>query len=119
MYIKRDKVRIKRIVLDLHDVIADSKKFKKSITYINGLSVYAYWVRRDCLKCAVLCYTFGRWEFELSTRKFMELKITKDLKSGDEIKKLLFWNKIKKVYHFAWFLLSFNKHYEYSGTSLH
>ena len=29
MYIKRDKVRIKRIVLDLHDdydVIADSKK---------------------------------------------------------------------------------------------
>ena len=26
IYIKRDKVRIKRIVLDLHDVIADSKK---------------------------------------------------------------------------------------------
>ena len=26
MYIKRDKVRIKRIVLDLHDVNADSKK---------------------------------------------------------------------------------------------
>ena len=26
MYIKRDKVRIKRIVLDLHDVFADSKK---------------------------------------------------------------------------------------------
>ena len=26
MYIKRDKVRIKRIVLDLHDVIVDSKK---------------------------------------------------------------------------------------------
>ena len=26
MYKKRDKVRIKRIVLDLHDVIADSKK---------------------------------------------------------------------------------------------
>ena len=27
MYIKRDKVRIKRIVLDLHDVpLADSKK---------------------------------------------------------------------------------------------
>ena len=26
MYVKRDKVRIKRIVLDLHDVIADSKK---------------------------------------------------------------------------------------------
>ena len=26
MYIKRDKVRIKRIVLDLHDVIADSRK---------------------------------------------------------------------------------------------
>ena len=26
MYIKLDKVRIKRIVLDLHDVIADSKK---------------------------------------------------------------------------------------------
>ena len=26
MYIKRDKVRIKRIVLDLHDVIADSGK---------------------------------------------------------------------------------------------
>ena len=24
MYIKRDKVRIKRIVLDLHDAIADS-----------------------------------------------------------------------------------------------
>ena len=26
MYIKRDKVRIKRIVLNLHDVLADSKK---------------------------------------------------------------------------------------------
>ena len=26
MYKKRDKVRIKRIVLDLHDVIADSRK---------------------------------------------------------------------------------------------
>ena len=26
MYIKRDKVRIKRIVLDLHDVLADSRK---------------------------------------------------------------------------------------------
>ena len=26
MYIKLDKVRIKRIVLDLHDVIPDSKK---------------------------------------------------------------------------------------------
>ena len=26
MYIKRHKVRIKRIVLDLHDVIADSRK---------------------------------------------------------------------------------------------
>ena len=26
MHKKRDKVRIKRIVLDLHDVIADSKK---------------------------------------------------------------------------------------------
>ena len=25
MYIKRDNVRIKRIVLDLHDVIVDSK----------------------------------------------------------------------------------------------
>ena len=26
MYIKRDKVRIKRIVSDLHDVLADSRK---------------------------------------------------------------------------------------------
>ena len=26
MYIKRDNVRIKRIILDLRDVIADSKK---------------------------------------------------------------------------------------------
>ena len=26
MYIKRNNVRIKRIVLDLHDVIVDSKK---------------------------------------------------------------------------------------------
>ena len=26
MYIKRDKMRIKRIVLDLHDVLADSRK---------------------------------------------------------------------------------------------
>ena len=26
MYIKRDNVRIKRIILDLHDVIVDSKK---------------------------------------------------------------------------------------------
>ena len=26
LYIKRDKVRIKRIVLELHDVIADSRK---------------------------------------------------------------------------------------------
>ena len=26
MYKKRDKVRIKKIILDLHDVIADSKK---------------------------------------------------------------------------------------------
>ena len=26
MYIKRDKVRIKKIVLDLNDVIADSRK---------------------------------------------------------------------------------------------
>ena len=26
IYIKRDKVRIKRIVVDLHDVIVDSKK---------------------------------------------------------------------------------------------
>ena len=26
MYIKRDKLRIERIVLDLHDVIADSRK---------------------------------------------------------------------------------------------
>ena len=26
MYIKRDKVRIKKIVLDLQDVIADSRK---------------------------------------------------------------------------------------------
>ena len=31
MYKKRDKVRIKRIVLDLHDVIADSKYLKMSI----------------------------------------------------------------------------------------
>ena len=23
---------------------------------------YAYWVWCDCLKCAVLCYTFGCWE---------------------------------------------------------
>ena len=26
VYIKRDKVRIKKIVLDVHDVIADSRK---------------------------------------------------------------------------------------------
>ena len=26
MYIKRDNVKIKRIVLDLHDIIVDSKK---------------------------------------------------------------------------------------------
>ena len=26
MYIKRDNVRIKRIILDLHDVVVDSKK---------------------------------------------------------------------------------------------
>ena len=26
MYIKRDNVRIKRVVLDLHDAIVDSKK---------------------------------------------------------------------------------------------
>ena len=30
MYIKRDNVRIKRIVLDLHDVIVDSKKIGNS-----------------------------------------------------------------------------------------
>ena len=27
VYIKRDKVRIKKIVLDLHDIIVDSRKF--------------------------------------------------------------------------------------------
>ena len=26
MYIKRDKIRIKRVVLDLHDVIVDSRR---------------------------------------------------------------------------------------------
>ena len=31
MYIKRNNVRIKRIVLDLHDVIVDSKKDVNSL----------------------------------------------------------------------------------------
>ena len=46
----------------------------------------AYRVRRDRLKCAVLCYTLGRWEFERSTRHCMEFKVTKD-----EIAR---WNKM-------------------------
>ena len=29
--------------------------------------MYAYRVRRDCLKCLVLCYSLGRCELERST----------------------------------------------------
>ena len=36
--------------------------------------MYAYRVGRDCLKRAVLCYTFGRWEFERSKKHRMELR---------------------------------------------
>ena len=47
-------------------------------------------MRRHCLKCAVLCYTLGRWEFERFTRLCMEFKITKD-----KIVLFLEWNKEK------------------------
>ena len=36
----------------------------------------AYRVGRDYLRCAVLCYNLGRWEFERSIRLCMEFKIT-------------------------------------------
>jgi len=67
--------------------------------------MYPYRVRRDCRKCAVLCYTLGRWEFERSTRHCMEFKITKD-KIARWNKLLLFWIKLRKYTHLAWFLLS-------------
>ena len=59
--------------------------------------MYAYRVRPDCLKWAVLCFPVGRWEFERSTRHFMEFEITKD-NIAQWNKMLLFLNKIKKVY---------------------
>ena len=48
--------------------------------------MYAYRVKRDCFKHAMLCYTVGRWKFEYSTRHYMEFKITKD--------KIVWWNKM-------------------------
>ena len=76
--------------------------------------IFAYQVRRDCLKCAVLCYTLVRWEFEPSTRHCMKFKITKD-KIMPFNNNATFWNKIKKIYspclvsvvHLACFQLSF------------
>ena len=62
--------------------------------------MYAYRVRRDCLKRPVLCYTLGRWEFEHSTRHCMEFKITKD-KIAQWNKMLLFWIKLSKWTHLA------------------
>ena len=49
-------------------------------------------MRRDCLKCAVLCYTLGRLKFERSTRHGMEFKIR--IKSCNK-KKVTFLNEIK------------------------
>ena len=61
------------------------------------LTVYAYWVRHDCLKCVVLCYSVGHWEFERSTRHCMEFKITKD-KIVRWNKMLLFSIKLRKIF---------------------
>ena len=66
--------------------------------------MYAYRVRRDCFKCAVLCYTVGRREFERSTRHCMEFKIAKD--KIVRWNKMFFWIKLRKYFHLAWFLLS-------------
>ena len=37
-----------------------NSRFEESIKYLNDFIIYAYRVRRDCGKCAVLCYTLGR-----------------------------------------------------------
>ena len=58
--------------------------FEESITRIE-------W-ERDCPKCAVLCYTFGRWEFGRCTRHCMERKITMD-KIARWNEMWLFWNQ--------------------------
>ena len=60
---------------------------------------------RDYLKCAVLCYNSGHWEFERCIRLCMEFKITWN-KSARRNKILPFFNKIKKMYSLSWFLLS-------------
>ena len=67
--------------------------------------MYAYRVRRDCLKCPVLRYTGGPWKFERSTRHCMEFTMTED-KIARWNKMLLFLIKIRKYTHLAWFLLS-------------
>ena len=85
---------------------------KLAIRRIDQIFIYVYLVRRDCLKCALLCYTLGRWEFERFTRLCMEFKITKD-KIARWNKLLLFWNEIKKRYspclvsvvHLAYFIV--------------
>ena len=43
-----------------------NSRFEESIKY--WWFMYAYRVRRDCLKCAVLRYTVGRWDFERSNK---------------------------------------------------
>ena len=58
--------------------------------------MYAYGVR---------CDTLGHWEFERSTRHCIEFKITND-KIVRWNKMLLFWIKLRKYTHIAWFLLS-------------
>ena len=78
--------------------------------------MYVYRVRRDCLNCAVWCFTVDRWEFQRSTRHCMEFKITKD-KIARWNKMLLLLSKIKKMYspclvsavHLAYFVVFSSK----------
>ena len=77
--------------------------FEESITRIE-------W-ERDCPKCAVLCYTFGRWEFGRCTRHCMERKITMDKIArwnniwhfGNEMKKI-YSHCLVSVVHLAYFI---------------
>ena len=68
--------------------------------------MYAYRVRRDCLKFPVLRYTGGRWKFDRSSRHCMEFKMTEDKIARWNKMLLFFLLKIRTCTHLAWFLLS-------------
>ena len=58
--------------------------------------MYAYRVRRDCFKCAVLRYTLGSWEFCALQGIVWKLKLGR-IKSRDEIKRYSLWMKLRKI----------------------